>query len=112
MNEQLRIGVLLRAVREFLTVDVGVDMALTSPYLDVVAAGLTADVCAEELIRVEQDLLVFRDGLDHVDGVGGSTADVGQSLYVCRGVDVADHDGVGEFFLPLLELLSGDGIRE
>ena len=70
------------------------------------------DVRAEELVGQEQHLALGRDGLDDLDRVGGRAADVGLGLHRGRGVDVADHDGVGVLGLPVPQLLGGDRVGQ
>ncbi len=80
--------------------DGGVDVAFARPDVHVLPAGLALDVCAEELIRVEEDLAVGGQGIDHVGGVRGGAAHVGQRLHV------------GVLGPPLGQLRGGQGIGQ
>jgi hypothetical protein len=92
--------------------DPGVDVALAHPHVDVVPAGLPADVRAEELVREEEDVSSGRDRGHDLDRVRGRAADVRFGLHLGAGVDIGDHDGARIFGLPGPELRRGDRIRQ
>src|SRR5699024_12386654 len=69
-----------------LTVDTGVDVALTRPHVQVLPPGPPANMCAEELVGTEQHLGLLRNRVHHIDRVRGRATHVGLRLHLGCGV--------------------------
>ena len=55
-----------------------------------VAAGNGVDVIAEIVVRTENELFVLGHGADHLHGIAGGDAAVGECLHVGCSVDITD----------------------
>ena len=112
MHQDLGVRVLLARGVERLGADPLVHVALAQPHLDPPVRPHPAHVGAEEEVGEEEDALVRRDGVDHVEHVAAGAAVVELRLHVGGRVDVAHRDVVRELRLPAPDVLGGHGRRE
>ena len=101
MHQHVRLGMRLPLRLERLGIDALVDVAFAQPDLDVSVRPVAPHVRAEEKIGKEEDALVFRDRVDHVEHVAAGAGVIELGLHLGGRVDVADGDVARELRLPL-----------
>ena len=105
MNQHLCLGIFRTRLIQHVGTDALVDVTLSHPDLDPPVRPHPADVAAEEEVGKEENALVFRDRVDHVEHVAAGAAVVQLGFHLGSGVDVANRDVAGKLGLPAAEHL-------
>lgn len=96
VGDDFGFGVLAFGLFEIFAVDEVVDWAIAVPSDDLFFGDAVGDVGGEVFVGDEDDFLLGHFANDF-DGVGGSTANVGDGFYFGCGIDVGYNGGVGMF---------------